>query len=183
MNRKRGWEIVQQGEDKMTCRDTENLLELERIREIPAAEQQALKRHLASCHRCGETAKVARLSSVLLRTLREEIVPGPSFYARLRERIAAASGDQLDSTFLHAWGFARRLIPAVALGVLVLAGVAISLGGPSAPQQVQGAQSREIYAFSLEEVNLTGSVERPSQDQMLAFVLMQGEVRGAGSGE
>lgn len=167
----------------MTCRDTENLLELERKGEIPAAEQQALKRHLAACHRCGETAKVARLSSVLLRTLREEIVPGPSFYARLRERIAAASGDQLDSTFLHAWGFARRLIPAVALGVLVLAGVAISLGGPSMPRQVQGAHSREIYAFSLEEVNLTGSVERPSQDQMLAFVLMQGEVRGAGSGE
>jgi hypothetical protein len=40
-----------------------------------------------------------------------------------------------------------------------------------------------MYGFSLEEVNLPGSVERPSQDQMLAFVLMQGEVRGAGSGE
>ena len=167
----------------MTCRDTENLLELERKGEIPPGEQQALKRHLAACHRCRETAKVARLSSVLLGTLREEIGPGPSFYARLRERLAAAGSDQPDSALLHAWGFARRLIPAVALGVLVLAGVTISLGGPSAPQQVQVVQSREMYAFSLEEVNLPGAVERPSQDQMLAFVLMQGEVRGAGSGE
>ena len=167
----------------MTCRDTENLLELERRGEISATEQQTLKRHLAACHRCRETAKVARLSSVLLGTLREEIGPGPSFYARLRERLAAASGDQPDSALLHAWGFARRLIPAVALGVLVLAGVTISLGGPSTPRQFQGAHSRDIYAFSLEEVNLPRAVERPSQDQMLAFVLMQGEVRGAGSGE
>jgi hypothetical protein len=174
---------VRQGEDMMTCRDTENLLELERKGEIPPGEQQALKLHLAACRRCGETAKVARLSSVLLGTLRQEIVPGTSFYARLRERLAEAGSDQPDSTLLHAWGFARRLIPAVALGVLVLAGVTISLGGPSTPRQVQGAHSREIYAFSLEEVNLTGSVERPNQDQMLAFVLMQGEVRGAGSGE
>lgn len=167
----------------MTCRDAENLLELERKGEISPGEQQALKLHLAACRRCGETAKVARLSSVLLGTLRQEIMPGTSFYARLRERLTAAGTDQPDSSLLHAWGFARRLIPAVAFGVLVLAGVTMSLGGPSMPRQVQGAHSREIYAFSLEEVNLTGSVERPNQDQMLAFVLMQGEVRGAGSGE
>ena len=167
----------------MTCRDTKYLLELKQRGVISPGEEQALTFHLAACRRCGETAKVARLSSVLLGTLREEIGPGPSFYARLRERLAAASGDQPDSALLHAWGFARRLIPAVALGVLVLAGVTISLGGPSAPQQVQMVQSREMYAFSLEEVNLPGAVERPSQDQMLAFVLMQGEVRGTRSGE
>lgn len=165
----------------MICRDLENLLELERRGEIPGAEQQALTLHLSACHRCVETARIARLSWVLLGTLREEFVPGPSFYARLRERLAAASGDQADSALLQAWGFARRLIPAVALGVLVLAGVTVSLGGPPTRRQAQMVQSRELYAFSLEEVNLPAAVERPSQDQILAFVLMQGDVRGAGS--
>lgn len=165
----------------MTCRDTETLLELERKGDIPPDERQALELHLEACGRCDETARVARLSSVLLGTLREEITPGPSFYPRLRERLAAAGGDQPDSTLFHAWGFARRLIPAVALGVLVLAGVTISLGGPSTRQDAPMAQSRDLYAFSLEEVNMPGTVERPSQDQMLAFVLMRGEVRGAGS--
>jgi len=159
----------------MTCRDTENLLELERKGEIPPGEQQALTRHLAACRRCGETAKVARLSSVLLGTLRQEIVPETSFYARLRERLAAAGSDQPDSTLLHAWSFARRLVPALALGVLVMAGVTISLGGLSTPRQLQATQSRQMDAFSLEEVNLPGAAELPSQDQMLAFVLMQRE--------
>lgn len=167
----------------MTCRDTKSLLELEQRGAISPGEEQALTFHLATCRRCGETAKVARLSSVLLGSLREEFAPGPSFYARLRERIAAGRSELLDSTLLHAWSFARRLVPAVALGVLVMAGVTISLGGLSTPRQLQATQSRQTDAFSLEEVNLTGSVERPSQDQMLAFVLMQGEVRGAGSGE
>jgi hypothetical protein len=167
----------------MTCRDTENLLELERTGAIPPSEQQELERHLTTCRRCGETAKVTRLSTVLVRSLHEEIVPGPSFYARLRERLAAAGGDQPDSTLMHAWGFARRLVPALALGVLVLAGVTILPGGSPPAPHIEGAQSKEIYAFSLEEVNLAGGVERPDQDQILAFVLMQGDARGAGSGE
>jgi hypothetical protein len=167
----------------MTCRNTENLLELERTGAIPPGEQQDLERHLTACRGCRETAKVTRLSFVLLGALHEEIVPGPSFYARLRARLAAAGGDQADSSLVHAWGFAKRLIPALALGVMVLAGITILPGGPSLGSRMQGAQSKEIYAFSLEEVNLAGGVERPDQDQVLAFVLMQGEVRGAGPGE
>jgi hypothetical protein len=62
-----------------------------------------------------------------------------------------------------------------------MAGVTISLDGLSMPQQTQVTQRREVVAFSLEEVNLSGAVERPSQDQMLAFVLTQSEGRGAGS--
>lgn len=165
----------------MTCRDTENLLELERRGEVPAGEERAFTLHLEACRRCGETAKIARLSSALLGSLREEVVPGPSFYARLRERVAAARLDQPDSTLLDAWGFARRLVPALALGVLVMAGVTLSLDGPSMLQQTQVTQRREVVAFSLEEVNLPAAVERPSQDQMLAFVLTQSEGRGAGS--
>jgi hypothetical protein len=78
------------------------------------------------------------------------------------------------------------LIPALAMGVLLLAGVTLSpdrvrgrlLGGSrsSLPVQVQG--ETDVYAFSLEEVNLPGVVGQPSRDQMLAFVLRQDDVRG-----
>jgi hypothetical protein len=67
----------------MTCRDTKDLLELER-RGGPSRRGAAFMLHLAACHRCGETAKIAGLSSVLLGSMREVIVPGPSFYPRLR---------------------------------------------------------------------------------------------------
>ena len=154
----------------MTCRDTKRLLEVEGRGGLPPGEQQALERHLEACDRCAQAAKVARLSGLLLGTLREERVPGPIFYARLRERMAAAGTSKTETTLLHAWGFARRLVPAMAFGVLLLAGASISLTGPPLPQAALG---REIYAFSLEEANLPVAVERPSQDQMLAFVLVQ----------
>jgi hypothetical protein len=37
-----------------------------------------------------------------------------------------------------------------------------------------------MYAFSLEELSLPAAVERPSQDQMLAFVLMRDGDRESG---
>jgi len=162
----------------MTCRDTKKLLEFEGGGGLPSSEQQALDRHLEACDRCADVARVARLSVVLLGALREEIEPGPSFYPRLRERLAAGGASEPDANLLQFLGFARRLVPAMALGVLLLA-VSISLTGPRSPQAGLG---REIYAFSLEELNLPAAVERPSQDQMLAFVLMEGGARGAGSG-
>ena len=164
----------------MTCRDTKRLLEFEGRGGLPPSESQAFERHLELCSRCGEAAKVARLSSALLGALREEIAPDRTFYARLRTRIAQGGSSHAETTLLQVLWFARRLVPAMALGVLLLAGASISLTGARSPQ---AGLEREIYAFSLEEVNLPAAVERPSQDQMLAFVLMQGEVRGAGSGE
>jgi anti-sigma factor RsiW len=153
----------------MTCRDTEKLLELEGRGGLSSSEQQALDRHLEACDRCADVARVARLSVVLLGALREEIAPAPAFYARLRARMAAEGTSKIETTLLQAWGFARRLVPALALGVLLLA-VSISLTGPRSPHAGLG---RGIYAFSLEELNLPAAVERPSQDQMLAFVLMR----------
>ena len=170
----------------MTCRDTKKLLELEGRGGLPSSEQQALDRHLEACDRCADVARVARLSVVLLGALREEIAPAPAFYARLRARMAAEGTSKIETTLLQAWGFARRLVPAMALGVLLLGGVTVSLTGPRSFPTAQLGLGREIYVFSLEEVNMPGVVERPSQDQMLAFVLMEGEgqrargeVRGA----
>ena len=155
----------------MTCRDTKKLLELEgRGGGLSSSEQQALDRHLVACDRCADVARVARLSVVLLGALREEIAPAPAFYARLRARMAAEGTSKIETTLLQAWGFARRLVPALALGVLLLGGVTVYLTGPRSPHARLG---RGIYAFSLEELNLPAAVERPSQDQMLAFVLMR----------
>ncbi len=165
----------------MSCHEAKKLLGREGRGGKPPVEDEELTLHLAGCRPCGEAMKVARLSSALFGALREEIEPGPSFYARLRERLAAAGVEQPDAMLLQAWGFARQLVPALALGVLVLAGVMISLGGPGAPPPVQVGPRTGVHAFSMEELNLPAAVERPSQDQMLAFVLMQGEVRGAGS--
>jgi len=162
----------------MTCRDTKKLLGPDGRASVPAGERQALEQHLEVCGRCGEAAKVARLSSALLAALREEIAPDPTFYARLRTRIVQGGAGEPDATLLQVLGFARRLVPAMALGVLLLA-ASISLTRPLSPQAGLG---RGIYAFSLEELNLPAAVGRPSQDQMLAFVLMRGDdVRGAGS--
>ena len=107
----------------------------------------------------------------MLRTLREETGPGPTFYPRLRARLAEPEISQPDMSLLHAWGFARRLIPALAMGVLLLAGVTLSVGGSRSSLPVQVRGETDVYAFSLEEVNLPGVVGQPSRDQMLAFVL------------
>ena len=167
----------------MTCHEAKKLLKWEGSGANPLVEDQGLAAHLVGCHRCSQALKTARLSAALLGALREEIEPGPSFYPQLRERLRAAGSGigRPEATLLQTWGFARRLVPALALGVLLLAGVTIYLGRPLSPLLVEGGREREVHAFSLEELNMPAAVERPSQDQMLAFVLMQGEVRGAGS--
>ncbi len=154
----------------MNCREVKRRLEREGSGAMSPVERQALARHLEVCGRCGEAATVAGLSSALLGALREEIAPDPTFYARLRARMAEGAASHSETTLLQIFGFARRLVPAMALGVLLLAGASISLTGPRSPQ---AAPERGIYAFSLEELNLPAAVERPSQDQMLAFVLMR----------
>lgn len=161
----------------MTCRDARRQLEQEGRHDLPEAEREALTRHLEGCERCGEAARVARLSSLLFGALRQDLAPGPSFYGRLRARLAETGIDRIDASALAAWGFARRLVPALALGVMLLATVTVSLSGPVSSQQA--AQLRDVYAFSLEEVNLPGAAERPDQDQMLAFVLTRAPARGA----
>ena len=110
----------------MTCRDVTQLLKREG-REGPAfADDSALALHLKSCRPCSEALKVVRLSSALLQSLREEVGgPGPTFYPQLRARLAATEPGQPDINLLDALGLARRLIPALAMGVLLLAGVTL----------------------------------------------------------
>ncbi len=164
----------------MRCHEAKKLLEREGRGGDLFIENEVLARHLAVCDRCSQAMKVIRLTSEILGALREEIEPGPSFYPRLRERLATSGVGEAGSIF-QAWGLARRLVPALALGVLLLAGVTIPLGGFRVPLPVRVGQSTEFHAFSLEELNLPAAVERPTQDQMLAFVLMHDEGRGAGS--
>ncbi len=169
----------------MTCHEVKILLSGEGQEGRPSADYDALALHLKSCHPCGEAVKIMRLSSVLFQALREETGPGPAFYARLRVRLAEQEIGQSDVGLLHAWGFARRLIPALAIGVLLLAGVTFSpdrvrgrlLDGSRSTLPIQIRGGADVYAFSLEEVNLPGVVGEPSRDQMLAFVLRQDDVR------
>lgn len=169
----------------MTCHEAKTLLKGKGGEGHPSTDYEALAFHLKSCPPCGEAMKIAGLSSALLQTLREEIEPGPAFYPRLRARLAELEINQPDLSLLHAWGFARRLIPALAMGVLLLAGVTLSpdrvrgrlLGEPRSSLPVQVRGGTDVYAFSLEEVNLPGVVGQPSRDQMLAFVLRQDDVR------
>ncbi len=168
----------------MTCHEASKRLTGGGSGADSSVQDEAVALHLGACHRCSQALKTARLSAALLEALREEIEPGPSFYPQLRERLrAAASGiGQPETMLLQAWGFARRLVPALALGVLLLAGVTISLERPRATLPVEAGREREIHAFSLEELNMPAAVGRPSQDQMLAFVLMESELRDAGRG-
>lgn len=158
----------------MTCREVKQLLKREGWEDRRIPEDSALATHLTGCRRCREAARVARLSSVLLGALRDETGPGPSFYPRLRARLAESGIGQPDATLLDAWGFARRLVPALAVGVVLLAGVTLSVGGSRSSLPIYVAGGAEIDAFSLDEVNLPGVVGPPSRDQILAFVLTQG---------
>src|SRR5574337_1806439 len=106
----------------MTCREAMQLLKQDkREGPPPDTENGALALHLKSCRRCSEALKVVTLSSALLQTLREEAGPGPTFYARLRARLADTEISRPDMDLLHALGLAKRLIPALAMGVLLLA--------------------------------------------------------------
>jgi hypothetical protein len=170
----------------MTCHKVKQLLEREGWKGHPFADHGELAMHLNSCRRCSEVMQVARLSAVLLGALREETGPGLYFYPRLRARLAGPETGQSDATLLHAWGLAKQLIPALAVGVVLLAGVTLSIGGSRSSLPVQVRGGTDVYAFSLEEVNLPGVVGQPSRDQMLAFVLTAGtgcQVRGTGCEE
>lgn len=162
----------------MTCRKAKKLLKDKGRDDHSSADYNALVLHMKSCPPCGEAMQIARLSSALLQTLREETGPGPTFYPRLRARLEELEISQPDISLLHAWGFARRLIPALAMGVLLLAGVTLPVGGSRSSLPVQARDKTDVYAFSLEEVNLPGVVGQPSRDQMLAFALRQDDVRG-----
>ena len=169
----------------MTCHEAKKLLKDKDREGHSSADYDALVLHLKSCAPCGEAMQIARLSSALFQTLREETGPGPTFYPRLRARLADPEINQPDISLLHVWGFAMRLIPALAMGVLLLAGMTLSpdrvrgrlLGGSRSSLPVQVRGETDVYAFSLEEVNLPGVVGQPSRDQMLAFVLRQDDVR------
>lgn len=174
----------------MTCREARRRLEHEERGDARFGRDEALAHHLVACHRCRETGMVARLAGALLGALREEIDPGPAFYARLRKRLAEARVGQAEAALLQAWGVARRLVPAVALGVLVLAGVTISLGRSRPPSPLRPGLTIEFQAFSPDGLSSPEAVERPSPDQILAFVLTTGADEGtpsvgsgAGSGE
>jgi len=167
----------------MTCRDAKTHLDRDGRGELSEAEREVLMYHLKGCKSCSEAVRAARLTSMLFGVLRQDLAPGPAFYPRLRRRMAEAGIGLPDAAALAVWGFARRLVPALAFGVVLLAGVTLSLSGPLSPQQGQVAQAREVYAFSLDEVGLPGAGERPDQDQMLAFVLMRAPRQGAASGE
>ncbi len=158
----------------MTCREAKRVLGRGGGEGCSPVEDEGLTLHLVACRHCGEAMKVAGMIQALLGALREEVGPGASFYPRLRERLAEGGVEQPDAMFLQAWGFARQLVPALALGVLLLAGVMVSLGGPGAPLPVRVGPETEVDAFSMEGLNLSAPIEQPSQDQMLAFVLMRG---------
>ena len=159
----------------MTCRDVKQLLTREEREGLALADDSELALHLKSCRRCSEALKVVRLSSTLLRSLREEVGgPDPTFYSRLQARLADAEPSRPDSDLLQALGLARRLIPALAMGVLLLAGVTLSTGESRSSLPVQVRGGTDVYAFSLDEVNLPGMVEEPNRDQMLEFALRQG---------
>ncbi len=156
----------------MTCRDVKQLLKREGSTGPAFVDDSALALHLKGCRRCSEALKVVRLSSALLQSLREEVgEPGLTFYPRLRARLADMEPGQPDINLLDTLGFARRFIPALAVGVLLLAGVTLSISGSRSSLPVQVQSGTNVYAFSLEEVNLPGVVGEPSRDQMLAFVL------------
>lgn len=162
----------------MTCHKAKQLLKGTDREGHSSADYDALALHLKSCPPCGEAMKIATLSSALLQSLREETGPGPTFYSRLRVRLAELEISRPDISLLHAWGFAKRLIPVLAMGVLLLAGVTLSVGGSRSSLPVQVRGGTDVYAFALEEVNLPGIVGQPSRDQMLAFALRQDDVRG-----
>src|SRR5574337_1063663 len=98
----------------MTCREIEHLLKREEGEDRFLADHGELVSHLKSCRRCREATQVARLSSVLLGALRNEIEPGPHFYPRLHARLAESEAGQMDAILLQAWGLAKQLIPALA---------------------------------------------------------------------
>src|SRR5574337_825791 len=133
----------------MTCRKAKKLLKDKGRDDHSSADYNALVLHLKSCPPCGEAMQIARLSSALLQTLREETGPGPTFYPRLRARLEELEISQPDIRLLHAWGFARRLIPALAMGALLLSGVTLTVGGSCSTLLVQVRGGTEVSVFLL----------------------------------
>jgi hypothetical protein len=166
----------------MTCREARQRLRQAAGTAGPPGERQALEGHLEGCAACREVSIIERLSRRMMESLRAEIEPSPVFYARLRERLGAAGNRPAAASPLHeVWGVAWRWLPAMAAGVAFLAAVTVGLPIPWRPLAGGMAPHQDVSAFAFEEVSVPAVPERPSQDQMLAFVLMADDTGGAGS--
>jgi anti-sigma factor RsiW len=118
----------------MTCDEArELLLDAQRGR-LPAARRGALESHLASCEACGHEAAAESLLSEAL----EGRLPQHAAPLALKRRLAAAWPDASAVERAPRWwaGWRRALVPALALGVLLLAAVPLyyqRAGGPGEP--------------------------------------------------
>jgi anti-sigma factor RsiW len=118
----------------MTCDEArELLLDAQRGR-LPAARRGALESHLASCEACGHEAAAESLLSEAL----EGRLPQHAAPLALKRRLATAWPDASAVERAPRWwaGWRRALVPALALGVLLLAAVPLyyqRAGGPGEP--------------------------------------------------
>lgn len=118
----------------MTCDEVrELLLDAQRGR-LPADRRGALESHQASCEACAHEAAAESLLSEAL----EGRLPQHAAPLALKRRLAAAWPDASAVERAPRWwaGWRRALVPALALGVLLLAAVPLyyqRAGGPGEP--------------------------------------------------
>ena len=118
----------------MTCDETRELLLDARRGGLPAERRAALESHLTSCEACAhEAAAEALLSEALEGRLPRHAAP-----SALKRRLAATwTGAPAAAPAPRWWaGWRRVLVPALALGVLLLAALPLYYprsGGPGAP--------------------------------------------------
>jgi predicted anti-sigma-YlaC factor YlaD len=126
-----------------------------------------VEEHLKNCADCREELEAMRMHSALLRSLQPppEIDPTAGFYARVMNRVETQARPSVWSLFGESL-FAKRLVYASAMFLLVLGSVLVTSTEPDEPLAV--AAPERILAGEAHPVPVT--MENPEQDRDVVLV-------------
>lgn len=157
----------------MRCRQARELLREMTGGAVPPEEQAALQGHLETCPRCAREARALEATRHLLGALVEGEGPSPAFCRRPWGKLAKTREGRVEGRAEAFSAFARRLIPAAAVMVVLLGSLSYLLE-PLEPRR--GApldrflESRGVFP---EEMAPLSEAAALTQDDVLALVLLR----------
>ena len=158
----------------MRCRRARGMLRELAGGSVPPEERTSLQRHLGACPACAREARTLEVTRRLLGVLVEGEGPSSAFCQRPWRRLAAIREGKVEAERDAFSTFARHLIPAAAVTVVLLGGLAY-LVRPLEPSGIAPLDRfLESGAAVPEEAALLSGTATLTQDDVLALVLARG---------
>lgn len=158
----------------MRCRVARGLLRRMAHGALSPEEQAPLQGHLEVCARCAREARVLEATRRLLAALVEGEGPSSAFCQRPWRNLAEIQDGSVEAARDAFPAIARRLIPAAAVLVLVLGGVAYLVRPPEPSGIAPLDRFLESSGVVPEEMAPLSETATLTPDDLLALVLLRG---------